>query len=69
MFYQYTGNEYTSIRLKEGGEKIKVVAGEIVESNLPELYFTSNWFKKVNVETKVIDDWKPEITLKIKKKK
>lgn len=69
MFYQYLWNEYTSIRLIEWWPKVKVVAWEIVESNLPSTYFTSNWFKKVDIETKIIDDWKPEITLKIKKKK
>ncbi len=67
--YQYYWTEYTKIRLVEWWEKEKVVQWEIVESDLPEKYFTCNQFRKVNFETKVIDDWEIWITLKTKKKK
>lgn len=42
--YQYAGGDYTMVRLEDGGEKIKVVDGEIVESDREENYFTKNNF-------------------------
>lgn len=42
--FQYIGSDYTMARLEDGGEKIKVVDGEIVESNREENYFTKNNF-------------------------
>lgn len=54
MFYQYLGKEYTYARIREWELKIKIVPGEIIESQLDETYFTKNGFQKVeiNIETK-----------------
>ena len=53
MFYQYIGKEYTYTRTKEGSPKIKVVPGEIVESELEEKYFTKNGFQIVEGKVEV----------------
>jgi hypothetical protein len=47
MMYQYVREDYTRIKLKKDWEKVKVVFGEIIESDLDELYFLSNGFKKI----------------------
>lgn len=54
MLYQYIGKEYTYTRIHEWEPKIKIVPGEIIESELDETYFTKNGFQKVefNIETK-----------------
>lgn len=67
--YQYNWEEVITIRLEVWAEKVKVSPWEIIQSNIEERHFTWNWFKKLEVETKVIDDWKDDITLSIKKKK
>jgi hypothetical protein len=46
--YQYIGKEYTLISLKEGELDVKVVEGEIVESDRCENRFTSNRFIEVD---------------------
>lgn len=53
MFYQYIGKEYTFTRTQEGSPKIKVVHGEIVESELDEKYFTKNGFQIVEGKVEV----------------
>ena len=54
--YQYTGSEYTRIELVKGEGKVKVVEGEIVESELPERNFLTNKF--VKVEGTILDEAK-----------
>lgn len=49
--YQYARDGYTLTRLVEGEEKVKVVYGEIVESELPENYFVTNGFDLVGDDT------------------
>lgn len=52
MQYQYIGLWHTYISLVVGEEKVKVVNGEIVESERDEKLFTRNGFQKVE-EVKV----------------
>lgn len=54
MLYQYIGREYTYTRIREWEPKVKIVPGEIIESELDETYFTKNGFQKfeINIETK-----------------
>lgn len=58
--YQYTGSEYTRIELVKGEGKVKVVDGEIVESELPERNFLTNKF--VKVEGTVLAEASEEVT-------
>lgn len=46
--YQYVWREYTLIFLKDWEKKVKVVEGEIVESDRDEKYFTSNRFIEID---------------------
>ena len=48
--YQYIGKEYTLISLIAGEPKVKVVEGEIVESDLPERNFLRAGFQIVDGE-------------------
>jgi len=58
--YQYTGSEYTRIELVKGEGKVKVVEGEIVESELPERNFLTNKF--VKVEGTILAEVSEEVT-------
>jgi hypothetical protein len=48
--YQYIGKEYTLISLIAGEPKVKVVEGEVVESDLPERNFLRAGFQIVDGE-------------------
>ena len=58
--YQYVGKEYTATPLEKNGEHVKVVEGEIIESELPEEFFTNNGF--VKVEGTILAEVSEEVT-------
>lgn len=64
--YQYTWAEYTMTGIVSDDVRVKVVNGEIIESDMKEEYFTHNGFVKLEIKTVAKDDWKKEITLKSK---
>jgi hypothetical protein len=67
--YQYLGKEYTLIQIEKWAPKVKVVEWEIVTSDLWDKIFLANKFKKIEVNVKIKNDWKDEITLNVKNKK
>lgn len=72
-FYQYIGQDHTTTPLIEGGDRVKVREGEIVESELNPEFFLRNGFQAVEgkkkIEVKKEDDGKAEITVEVKRKK
>lgn len=50
--YQYIQKEYTRVQLEKDTEKVKVVEGEIVESDLDPKYFLRNGFIEVSISAK-----------------
>jgi hypothetical protein len=62
MLYQYIGQGHTMTQLVKWEPKVKVVNGEIIESDLEQKYFLKNWFQK-------LEEPKTEEPKKIKSKK
>jgi hypothetical protein len=67
MLYQYIGTEYTMVQVVKWEPKVKVVNGEIIESDLEEKYFTKNRFQVVPDDT--TEETKTDEKPKIKSKK
>lgn len=51
------------VRLEDGGEKIKVVDGEIIESDREENYFTANRFVLLGETTEGIEEAVEEVAV------